>query len=387
MRRLALWALVCVCGTLLGSWLAWLVTPQTNRSILIIDKTVVNEQAAEHRALTWLLIHHRFVNDDGSYDLDDYVGFFPEGGGTYHVRDLARRSREQRTALADVHDAAFIVDTYGIFEQTWYEENPELGPVVDPSHKIYGGLDSADVSVLERMARTSKLLIAEFNVLAPPTPPGVRQAFEQLFGVHWTGWTGRQFPSLDSASGELPRWVVPLYRQQHDDAWPFDDVAGIMFAHLDGRIVILSHPKDLTDVSPVVVSMFDERDRFGLPAGPVPYPFWFDIVDPDSTMATVAYFHIPATPEAETVLARNGIPTVFPAVLEQKGLQLKYYFAGDFSDYPEVSMVSAYFRGFPAVRRVFASKPRPSSRREFYWSFYTPLVTRILKKYVPPTVE
>ena len=226
--------------------------------------------------------------------------------------------------------------------------------------------------------------MAEFSCLEPPTPPDVRADMESLLGLRWTGWTGRYFPTLDSSGSDLPDWVVALYKRSNGGEWPFRDASGIVLAHSDERIVVLRYPEDLEQPAPTVATIFEHTGRLRTPRMPVSYPYWFDIVVPDTTMETVAYFLLPVREEKDSMMASMGVPRIFPAVLEDVRTRKTYYFAGDFADYPDVNELLAHFKGTRTLRLNLYTVEDPSSRSEFYWTFYYPLISSIFRTALLP---
>jgi hypothetical protein len=382
MRRIGVTLFILIFGVIIGSWLVWYLSFERDINLLILDKTVINDNANEHRGLSWVLQQNRYVPPTGSYAPDDtYAGFRPRTDGSYEITGFESYDSTDLPEIAESYDAAYIADGYGIYEVDYYLEYPSLGPVTQPGRKIYGGLHRNDLTILQRMKDQKKLIIAEFSCFEPPTPTDVRRDMEDLLGVRWTGWNGKFFPTLDSTGNDLPDWVVSLYMEQHDGAWPFEDASGIVFTHLDERIVILRFPEDLTFPSPEVRTYAQEVNRLGTPETPTFYPYWFDIVEPDTSMQTLSYFVLPIKQEKDSLLSKYGIPRIFPAVLEQTDDRLLYYFAGDFADYPPVNMLLAQFKGIRSLRTGFYTDNDPTSRSEFYWTYYYPLVSGILQKY------
>ncbi len=380
MRRIGLLLLVLTPLAIFAAWLAWYLTPARPLNLLILDKTVVNEQANEERGLSWLLQHERYVPPVGTYKPGEMsVGFRPMGDGRYQITGFELRDSSELVRLASTYDAAYVADTYGIFEITWYAEYPSLGPVTQPGRKIYGGMHRNDLSVLRAMESDGKLIIAEFSCFGPPTPPDIRKEMEELFGVRWSGWTGRSYQTLDSTGTDLPDWVVRNFMRQSGGSWPFGDAPGLVLSHVDERIVVLRYPEDLEKLTPEIAATFDARDRLGAPPYPLPYSFWFDIVQPDTMMETVAYMTLHTTQLADTLLRAFGIPRIFPAVLERQSDRRMYYFAGDFADNPDANELLAHFKGSRTLRTALYSIDDPFSRSEFYWNFYYPMVRSILR--------
>ena len=384
MRRIGITLLILIPASILLSWLTWFLSPAQRFDLLIIDKTVVNEQANKQRGLTWLLEQERYLPTSGEYEPGEMsIGFKPTGEGRYEITGFETKDSAECVRLASAYDGAYIADAYGIFETSWYQEYPELGPVTRPTRKIYGGLHRNDITVLRTLEKQNKLIIAEFSSLGPPTPPDVRKELESILGVHWTGWTGRFFETLDSTGNDLPNWIVTNFMRQSGGSWPFEDAPGIVISHVDERIVVLRYPQDLERLSPEIAVTFDQRARFDAPANPLPYPYWFDIVQPDTNAETIAYFSLPTKETADTLLNAFGIPRIFPAVTERTDNKRIYYFAGDFADYPPVNELLAHFKWMKNIRTTLYSIDDPASRAEFYWTMYYPMVRSILSSSIP----
>lgn len=363
-------------------WLAWWLTPKRKLTVAIIDKTVLDRKGQEHISLDWVLNQQRFTkNRTALYRPDrDYFGFFPGAGDRYQVKGLERMSSEQLQRLAIDADMVYFTDTYGIYKREWYRKVPDN----ERSEVLYGGMSEQDIGLLKEMKARHKLMIAEFNVIGSPTRNEIRHQFETLFGVYWTGWTGRWFTSLDTLENpELPHWLIDQYRRQHGGVWPFHR-DGIAFVHSSGEVVILENETDLMDPLPHIISSWEGLLDLDLPAS-VPYPFWFDVIDPDSVRlgrglnGTAAEFIVDVNPRGAALLRRSHIPSRFPAVLRHKGPDYSfYYFSGDFCDNP-LFYGTSYFKGIQWFKSFFYHEDEPGERKSFFWNFYRPMMTRILE--------
>lgn len=360
----------------LWSWLVWFLSPAQPRRVVVVDKTVLNPSAREHAAFFWILKHLKWTRPDGKfYDpAVDYLGFFPGENFLYEVHDLDSLSVAARDSLAEQTDLAYFTDTYGIYTLEWYRGTE----VTERSSLIYGGLSQVDVQFLQHLYRQGKPIVAEFNFLASPTPASVRAAAEALFQFHWSGWTGRYFNSLDSLSNpELPRWVVRLYKKQHNGQWPFTR-GGVVFVHLNETIVILEDERDKPEGPPVIETDDAFRRKVHLPAEIV-YPYWFDIVEPGALYEVPAHYRIATMPRGDSLLAHYGIPGRFPAVLlSRQPEQPIFYFAGDFADNPITVNFFAKLWGIERVAGWVLASNNPMDPQNFFWRYYLPLMTHIL---------
>jgi len=364
----------------LWMWVAWKLTPKRRLTAAIIDKTVLDTKGQEHISLDWVLNQQRFTKNSRSlYDpRQDYFGFFPGKDERFRLKGLERFSSEGLQRLASDIDLAYFTDTYGIYRQEWYPSAASA----QRSGLLYGGMSGQDILLLREMKARRKLIIAEFNTIGSPTPDGIRDSFEQLFQIRWTGWTARYFSSLDTGTNkELPRWLIGQYCDQHGHSWPFHR-EGIAWVHQSGKIEITEDSTDLSSPEPEIEATAEGREKLGLPER-TPYPFWFDVIEPDSSRVVnqpMARFVIHVNTRGAALLGRSHIPASFPAVLHHGGPDYRfYYFSGDFCDNP-LSFYTSYFKGAGLFGSLFYDSQDPADRKGFFWNFYRPMMTHILEE-------
>lgn len=387
MRRFLLLFAIVTVGLGFGSWLSWYWTPSTDLQVLIVDKSVVTSSADEHRALSWLLTYERYVPHSGGYaGTENFYGLVPNGSGDYSLRTLAALTGPELSAVTSSSDMLYIADTYGVSVVDWHDQYPRTGEVTDSSKMLVAGLDRGDLDALGAMLRSHRTVVAEFNTFAPPTLDSLRRIAQRMLGVRWTGWVGRSVASLDSADDALPRWVITTYRRTHGGSWPFGDVAGIVLANeIQDRIIILTMPGDLHTPVPIVHMIRDNAERFRT-TPTVSWSSWFDIVEPDSSMDVVAYYHLPTTALGDSALARAGIPNVIPAMFERIDHRV-FYFAGDFSRCPAPRQYLAYAKGSPLLRTWLYDPKDPFSAETFFWTWYYPMMRQILRSAATETTH
>ena len=375
--------LLCIGLLPLWMWLAWFLMPKRQLVTAIIDKTVLRPDGQEHISLTWILNHQRFTKTkDQDYTLSqDYFGFFPLPNQEYRIKGLERFTDQQLAQLSRDCDVAYYTDTYGIYAQEWKQGNN----LTDRSGIIYGGMSRKDVEFLSMMKQNHKLILTEFNDINSPTDPGVRRQFESTFGLHWTGWVGRFFDSLDpTVNQELPHWLVRNYKRQHHGAWPFTK-SGIAYVSENDVVVVLEEETHLVKKVPMLLSSPFGQSAFNLPDR-IRYTYWFDILTYNPRInQEVATYQIYPTESGQRELTRYGLPTRFPAILRHDQPDYAfYYFAGDFCDNP-VSMSSAYFRGVEWLAPLAYLTEGFTERKGFFWRVYRPMLTRILEGYYART--
>ena len=342
----------------------------------IVDKTEITKSGQEHVSLNWVLNHERFAKTTSSlYRVStDYFGFFPLKQEAFQLKGLERFSNRQLEQLSNDCNAAYFTDTYGVFSNEWYTGKNLSGR----SGIVYGGMSREDIMLLEKMKAKHKLVITEFNTIGSPTSPEIREQFENLFRIKWSGWIGRYFESLDTAANkELPGWLITNYLRQNSNRWPFSK-AGVAFVSDKEEVVILEEGTQLKVAVPHIITDAAAQDAYHLPAS-IKYPFWFDVMGRDSSInEAIAHFAIDANDEGKKTMLKYNIPVSFPAVIQHRGKDYNfYYFCADFCDNP-VTLTSSYFKGVSFFKSFFYNEANVIERESFFWKYYRPLVTTIL---------
>jgi len=355
-------------------YLCWLFSARPALEIIIVNKTRTDHANMELSSLDWVLTHERIMNQTQQfYDLEsNYYGFFPRLGGDFVIRDFSDYDETQIENLVNRADILYLVDAYGVYSHDYH------GDLDKPNHLLYGGLNGSDLKVLQEFRAQNKLILSEFSLFVPPTQRTVRDSLQSILGVEWSGWAGRYFVSLDSTAHlDLPDWVISLYHEKYGPEWPFFDSGIVLVKGND--IVILEYGTHLLQESPVIETQPALMDEYGLPAS-VQYPFWFDIVSsPERDNQIVSLFHLYVNDHGDSLLSSHNIPQRFPAVLKEiSGQYPFYYFAGDFTDNPIIPW-TAYFKGIERFHKFFYNKNIVEDRRQFFWRYYRPLISTILK--------
>lgn len=376
-KYLLLISILSIFFTPLWMWLWWKYTEKREINILIVDKTVVRQPAQEHESINWVLKNNQYIKADGSYyDIStDYMGFYPFKNKKYYLNGLERRDSAQIEAMAKKLDAAYFADCYGIYYNDWYD-----GDVRNHSKIIYGGMRKQDIQMMQAIVRDKKLLISEFNCMASPTPKYIRAQFEDLYAIRWTGWIGRYIDELDSSKNEeLPRWAVVNYDKTHNTKWDFSG-QGIILVNEKGHVEVLEDRRHLNGVTPLIMTNEEEQKTFDLPEK-IRYPFWFEINLSSRKNNVLSVYRLNTNDEGDSILLANNILKVFPAVIERKVDQLSmYYFAGDFADNP-IDFDLAKFKKIEWLKYLSINKEVYGERESFFYEFYLPLMSNILKKY------
>jgi hypothetical protein len=359
-----------------GSWVIWNIKSSKQMDILVMDKTVLDLEKKAHRSIFWLLLNEKYVkNDNKVYRMEkDYYGFHPIKPLKSRKYEVLRIRLDQIEELADEYDMAYYSDTYGVFFNEWYRRPTAQ----DKGTLIEGGLNNNDYLFIRSLQDRDKLLIAEYNFLAPPTIGLVRNKTEDLLGIKWTNWTGTYVRDMDpEKSKDLPAWVVNIYKKRHNGDWPFTGPGIILVNEPAQHVVVLEADKHLEMTVPEIQTTEYGNQHYDLPES-VHYPFWFDIMDEQSHY-TIAEYKININLEGKALLDQYDLSSRFPAVIEASNGAPFYYLAGDFSDYP-VGMWTAKLQGIRTFENLFYNE-REHSTAKFYWTFYVPFMSQVLADY------
>lgn len=355
----------------IAPFIIWFVSPKTNLDMIVINKTfpvgstangeITELDYSKQRGLFWLTSYLRINNPatDKAYDgKKDYYGNFLSNG------KLVGRSLEKTTHVPDL---IYISDAYGT-------GNSKVNGV-EP--KGISGLTVDEVSFITTSYAKGTTVIGEYNIAGDPTKLNVSRELEGIFGVHFTGWAGKFFSDLSSIE-DVPNWIRMIYEQQYGKKWSLSG-GGIVIAGND-RIIILERGKDFTGQS-IQLSMSEDYAKV-YNTGTIDYYNWFEIVEPANDESVIASYDLNVTEAGKDQLKRLGLNSKFPAIIANTSVNKKsYYFAGDFSDYREHEKIK-YFQGAAALYRIFSVNSE-GDNTYFYWNFYVPLMSKILKDVEP----
>ena len=368
--------LLILCLIPIASWLIWNIKPSKPINIMVLNKTVLGLERKEHRAIFWLLLNDKYVKDDNKvYRMEkDYYGFHPIKPLKSRKYEVKRIKLEEINDLVSKFDVAYYSDTYGVFFNEWFRRQSGQGK----GTLIEGGLNNNDYLFIKGLHDQGKLLIAEYNFIAPPTIQLVRKKAEELLGIKWTNWTGRYINELDPAkSKDLPDWIVGIYKKRNDGEWPFTGAGIVLVNEPAQQVAVLQADKHLENGVPEIQTTGYGLESYQLPEN-VHYPHRFDIMDEQSN-EVIAEFKLHVNIEGKAVLDEFNLPSRFPAVLESNTGSPFLYLAGDYSDYP-VRMWTAKLQGIRTFQKVFYTNKENSTSR-FYWTYYVPLLSQVLTNY------
>ncbi|MGM0898905.1 MAG: hypothetical protein ACQEV0_13455 [Bacillota bacterium] len=334
--------------------------------VAIIDKTVPAENYREHKGLTWVLNHNRYVKQDETEyeEATDYLGFVPnEAQKDFEIREITEFETET--------DLIYLADTYGVYKDdlSWSEDDDER------SELLYGGLEMAEwQAIKQQVLDEGSDLVVEFNTFASPTDRAVSADLEEFLGIDWSGWTGRYFPEL-TAGGEVPDWIVANYERDGMD-WQYEAGGFVLVDDASGQIVVLSEQQGDIEEGGLHVKFTDAgKAAFDLAESPS-FDYWFDINEAQQA-EVLAEYEWSLADAGQDKLSEHGIPASFPAVMHSTVSEADvYYFAGDFVDMEEVPRFHQY-SGLAKMRSLLSLEAF-AGPDHFYWKTYVPMMQSIL---------
>jgi hypothetical protein len=372
--RLILLGILIILATPLWMRIAWEFSHNKILNLLIVDKTVINQNSYKHRSVNWILDHEKYTKSNNSfYDINkDYFGFFPGENEKYTIGDFDKLNEQEVDSLSMTYDMVYFTDTYGILGNEWYKHRD----INENSESIYGGLSEKDILLLRKMKAKKKPILTEFNTIGYPTPQDVRRNFEEMFGVEWSGWIGRYISALDTINNpDLPKWIIRAY-QNENGAWNFKK-AGMIFIHKSGRVVVLEIDRHMSDPIAKIYTDKKYQTQFDVPAVMI-YPYWIDImINKNDTNQIVSKFALGTNRAGDHLLTKNGIPKIFPAIIHRNSGYTFYYFCGDFADNP-TKFRFAKLSGISGLKFLMYNAVDVTDRNRFFWEFYLPMMQSIL---------
>lgn len=371
------WHLLLIFIILIGGWLAlWPLGGRREISMLVVDKTVPEEDYREHRAIFWIAKHRRFTRPDGNfYSFErDYLGYHP----------LDERREQLRAVDLDDIDLLYLADAYGIYD---YEEGlvvyeEQLPYEHQDIRLLYGGFNSSEVAVVENFAkREGAIIVGEHNIFGFPTSEQAHTArrLQKVFGVEYTGWLTRHYSNLDEAAF----WLKELYSELYGLPWDLSG-PGLVFVREENadfgwlRDLVIVQGDNMKGPWPVLTNT--EHFLTGGAAEGVPYLYWVEVLEVGPQAETLAYLELPLAEEAYASLQQRGLPERLPALiyLDPPDKAERIYFAGDFADQLP-ALLPASLTGSAKKQRFFSYLPGLPVEYRFYFQWYEPVLTNIFE--------
>ncbi|HCC70100.1 MAG TPA: hypothetical protein DEQ09_02975 [Bacteroidales bacterium] len=353
----------------------WFLNEKKPIDVVLLDKTVHNLDRVNHRSFTWVLANSRFVKENNRKYLlrKDYYGFYP----IKPIRSKQFRINDYRLAevidIAENNDVLYYADTYGVFFNDWYQGINKSRY----TRKIYGGLNNNDYFLLSEMRRRDKLTILEYNTFGYPSDAYEKYRVEELMGFKSTGWTGQYYQSLDSANSDLPEWIVSLYKKKSRKPWNFKN-PGIVLLKGENEILVLEEGTHLENALPFIMTGTNVAEDYSV-AVQVPFCKTFDIIEPLDN-EVLSTFKLMTTEEGEILLDKHFLTSEFPAVITNQGDVRSVYFCGDFAT-SKLPPWTACFGSMNIIKGLLYHGDDPNDTRRFFWQYYKPLLTEMLKNY------
>lgn len=354
---------------LVTPFILWKVMPRKSLQIVVLNKTfpimtsvkgkITELDYSKQRGLFWLMdqLGIKNPNTNKLYDVArDYYGNFISSG---KLKELPLNK------LTKVPDIIYIADTYGTGNSKINGKEP----------KGISGLTNDEVGLIATAQAKGTTVIGEYNIAQNPTKASVASELSDIFGVNFTGWAGKFFPDLSSKE-DVPNWIRTIYEVQYGRKWNMTG-SGIVIAG-NNRIIILKRGKDFKGNS---INLSMDRAK-GFNTKVIDYYNWFEIVKPKDDKSVIAWYDINLTTDGIKQMKLFGLGDKFAAIIMNKSsIKKSYYFAGDFCDYRETAKAYS-FLGAANLYRMFSISSEGDSSY-FYWNFYVPFMSKVLKEIKP----
>jgi len=367
--------LIVITGIPVVSFLLWSISPKKEMEILIVNKTASSASRSEHKALFWILRHHRIARSNGKLynHKRDYYGFMPMRPYRDRHFEIKGIRVSDIDSLAGHYDMAWFVDNHGVSFNDWYGD-PSSGL---QTRLIDGGLNQGDYAFIDEMLKRDKLVIAEFNFFANPTSDLVRRKAEELFEIYWSGWSGMWYDNLAAGNPDIPSWLVNAYAEHNDRDWNYSKPGIVLYSH-DLNVVVLEKDTHLDIEVPLLVTGPEYAAEYGV-ADVVHFPYKFDISYAADPGKVVSSYLLGVNREGKRLLESHNIPVRFPASIANPGNRQVHFLAGNYSDYEQCLFLSV-FRGIRSLDFLLY-RDAVGDRGEFFRTWYYPYVSKVISDY------
>ncbi len=352
-------------------FILWWIMPASQLYIAVLDKTVpataadghsylddVDNIYRKHLGFNWLLNYHKIHNPENGQkysETKDYYGYLLNSA--YELQPEERMLED----MEEFPDLLYLSDTYG----TEITEDK--------------GISSAEMNMISMCSYAGSTVIGEQDIMTTTsTDEKVSEQLQELFGIHQTGWVGRYIYDLADLT-DVPYWAPPMYKEKYGVEWRCSG-SGILLVSSDGDILVFEARKDFEDDSLLKIRVAEDyRKEFG--KRKVNYYSWFELIEPVGSTETLAEYEFNFNSTGMEKFAPVSDSPVFTAVTRSRRTENSaptYYFAGDFGDYVNDRTVTNFLGANIFYRAV--SVDRDGDVTHFFWHFYEPFMTRIIKQ-------
>lgn len=386
--------IVLLLASILVPWYFWYIAPELELKLAVVDKTVPFEDRREHRGLYWLFEQNKIVDPskplgEQYYDYrEDYTGYDPNYDRGNKPQGVPQNSKATLLKPSDLEDrnVLYLADTYGVYEADYTQFEDESAHTKH-SPKIFGGLEESEVEAAEYFASEGKLIIAEFNTFASPTPKGLAERMEAVLGVTWTRWIGRYFTDFSNEK-DVPYWLYQIYdgsseweKQGKVDLEDETTAAFVLVVDESDEFIFLWDDEDIAGASAVTfvprIEFMDGDVMQGTKPSPITY--WIELLYPNEGTETLADYEFNLTAKGQGKMAAHNLKLTWPSITRLKKNYTAYYLVGDMSDFDK-AMGSPRTRLTLHINRNYYGKATAKGSQAYmYWNGYYPFLTNVLR--------
>lgn len=319
-------ALLVIVTLVTAPFASWYLVPRASGGVLIVDKTVPRADRREHLRLMWWLTHRRVPAPGGDWwDVArDYVGYDPDAG----------RGRLLDSTMLIGQRLVMLADAYGVYvADLEAAQGLRAGAAaLARTTQIFGGMQLSEANALAAFRARGGAVVGEFNVLESPTagtPAGA--VLEALLGAHYLGWLARAYDDLAS-DDEVPPWMRAKWQRRHGAPWAFTGPGYVIFAETEDRIAVISRGQ-FVGPHPLTLEVDRPTDPLvrGVESG-AGYGYWVSGIAPTDSGVVLASWALHVDSGARALLAHEGFPLRFPAIVRRTSGPLAAYVAADLAD-------------------------------------------------------
>ncbi len=357
--------------------LGWQIKPKKAINIAVLDKTVLiasddndieaNAIYRKHQGFYWLLEQHKYVKPDGKYYKaeSDYFGPMLNSEGQID-------SERYLSELDFTPDLMYVSDVYGAVDDTYgyFNDSTARNP----------GITVDDMSVISYAYESNATVIAELGIFNSGSDDSVYSQLSSMCGVKPSGWAGRYIVDLQDFT-DVPDWAPPMYEQQEGVEWQFSG-PGVLLVSAE-KIIVLEQKTDFESKNLLKVYIAPEFKKEFKHCGKTNFYNWFEIVEPMGDCEVLANFEFDVNATGMEKLKGVLKSPVFCAATRKKteGKSPVYYFAGDFNDVVGRKKFNRYLFAESVYKSI--SFDRQGDTSNFFWSFYTPFMGKIMSEIEP----
>lgn len=341
-----------------GPFLIWNGMEAKSLTVWVLDKSVQETAASDHRGLFWVLNSEKVVSpaneaSSGASDNPKQSGIMNEIPDTDEKPDLI-----------------YLAASSGSQKDAQGETVNKVSDANASANTTTGQFDESQLNLLKNHLGNGNTIIGESGIANVAN----QKALSDLFKVSWTGWSGKYFADL-TKSIDVSAAIVSNYEKHTGESWNFTG-GGYVLVSADDDIIVLTDQKDMGNNGVSVSFDQNAQEAVGI-KGNYRQDEWFELVKADPSAEVLADFDFDVTASGQEKMAMAGLTTHYAAITcAQNSRYTAYYLAGTFSTMDFSGRLYNY-SGFSTFKRVLSAL-NDNNQSKFYWGCYVPLIQKLI---------